>query len=66
MENTMNAKELKERLEELVNQVKETILTNMPSKGWGETECHRQCLINRLQDFSHAVNDVEDEDLIEV
>lgn len=61
----MKALGLQERIESFVDQIEEAILTNMPEKGLKESECQRRYVLNRLNDFSKAVNGITDEDMIE-
>jgi frataxin-like iron-binding protein CyaY len=59
----MNKIEFKNRVEDLVSQI-EDIINKMPYKGDSETESQKIYLMNKLNQFSYAVNGVEDEDFI--
>lgn len=58
---TMNKTEFKNKVETLVFDI-EDIINEMPYKGDSETESQKIYLINQLNQFSYAVNGVEDED----
>ena len=57
----MNKTEFKNKVETLVSEI-EDIINEMPYKGDSETESQKIYLTNRLDQFSYAVNGVEDED----
>ena len=57
----MNKTEFKNKVEDLVSQI-EVIISEMPYKSDSETESQKIYLTNQLNQFSYAVNGVEDED----
>jgi len=57
----MNKTEFKSKVEELIGQI-EDVISEMPHKGDSETESQKIYLTNQLNQFSYAVNGVEDSD----
>ena len=57
----MNKTEFQSKVEELISQI-EDIISEMPYKGDSEKQSQKIYLTNQLNQFSYAVNGVEDED----
>ena len=57
----MNRKDFKDKVEALVSQI-EDVISKMPYKGDSENESQKIYLINQLNQFTYAVNGVEDSD----
>jgi len=58
---TMNKVEFKNKVEYLISQI-EDVISEMPYKGDSENESQKIYLTNQLNQFSYAVNGVEDSD----
>lgn len=56
--------ELRTRLEDKAEEIREIIESYMPSKGDVEEDCQRLCLIHRLNALEYTINGIEEDDLI--
>lgn len=59
----MNAKEFKRKSEKLISEI-EKLIQQMPQKGNTQSECQKLTLQQTINEFSYAVNGVEDSDFI--
>jgi len=59
----MKVQLLQEILEAKAEENRSIIESNMPSRGLKECNCQQLCLLNRLNDFTYAVNGIEQSDM---